>query len=499
MNPTPKKYSKPLAAAALGAIIAAPLGALYTYSVRAQAPAHTMQAPVQTAPATGNAQAVLPDFSTMVQRYGPAVVNIQVVEKVPASYNGDDSDDNDDDNGQGSQNPWANTPFAPFFRNFPQQQPQVPVRGEGSGFIVSADGLILTNAHVVNGAKEVTVRLTDRREYQAKVVGVDTNSDIAVIRINAKDLPTVKVGDSRNIRVGEWVLAIGAPFGFANSATAGIVSALGRTLPDSGYVPFIQTDVPINPGNSGGPLFNMRGEVVGINSQIYSRSGGYQGVSFSIPIDVALKVSHQLETTGHVSRGKLGVVIQPVNQALADSFGLPRPEGALVSSVEKGGPAERAGIQTGDVILKLNNTPVNTSDELPADIAEMAPGSNANLQIWRKGGTQNIEVKLGSMQEKRTAFNNQSSHNGGKLGLAVRPLTPDEQHQANTRGGLLVERASGPAAEAGLQQGDIVLSANGNKVASAEDLRSAVEKSKGHIALLVQRGDSQLFVPVRVG
>ena len=499
MNPTPKKYSKPLAAAALGAIIAAPLGALYTYSVRAQAPAHTMQAPVQTAPATGNAQAVLPDFSTMVQRYGPAVVNIQVVEKVPASYNGDDSDDNDDDNGQGSQNPWANTPFAPFFRNFPQQKPQVPVRGEGSGFIVSADGLILTNAHVVNGAKEVTVRLTDRREYQAKVVGVDTNSDIAVIRINAKDLPTVKVGDSRNIRVGEWVLAIGAPFGFANSATAGIVSALGRTLPDSGYVPFIQTDVPINPGNSGGPLFNMRGEVVGINSQIYSRSGGYQGVSFSIPIDVALKVSHQLETTGHVSRGKLGVVIQPVNQALADSFGLPRPEGALVSSVEKGGPADRAGIQTGDVILKLNNTPVNTSDELPADIAEMAPGSNANLQIWRKGGTQNIEVKLGSMQEKRTAFNSQSSHNGGKLGLAVRPLTPDEQHQANTRGGLLVERASGPAAEAGLQQGDIVLSANGNKVASAEDLRSAVEKSKGHIALLVQRGDSQLFVPVRVG
>jgi serine protease Do len=471
--------------------------------VRAQAPAHTLQAPVQTAPATGNAQAVLPDFSSMVQRYGPAVVNIQVVEKVPASYNGDDSDDNDDDNGQGqgsqNGNPWANTPFAPFFRNFPQQQPQVPVRGEGSGFIVSADGLILTNAHVVNGAKEVTVRLTDRREYQAKVVGVDTNSDIAVIRINAKDLPTVKVGDSRNIRVGEWVLAIGAPFGFANSATAGIVSALGRTLPDSGYVPFIQTDVPINPGNSGGPLFNMRGEVVGINSQIYSRSGGYQGVSFSIPIDVALKVSHQLETTGHVSRGKLGVVIQPVNQALADSFGLPRPEGALVSSVEKGGPAERAGIQTGDVILKLNNTPVNTSDELPADIAEMAPGSSANLQIWRKGGTQNIEVKLGSMQEKRTAFNSQSSHNGGKLGLAVRPLTPDEQHQANTRGGLLVERASGPAAEAGLQQGDIVLSANGNKVASAEDLRSAVERSKGHIALLVQRGDSQLFVPVRVG
>jgi serine protease Do len=457
---------------------------------------------VETAPSTGNSQAVLPDFSTMVQKHGPAVVNIQVVEKVPTAFSqdGNGGDDGDDDNGGPNANPFGNTPFAPFFRNFPfQPRQQQPVRGEGSGFIVSSDGLILTNAHVVNGAKEVTVRLTDRREYNAKVVGVDTKSDIAVIRIDAKSLPTVKVGDSRNIRVGEWVLAIGAPFGFANSATAGIVSALGRTLPDSGYVPFIQTDVPINPGNSGGPLFNMRGEVVGINSQIYSRSGGYQGVSFSIPIDVALKVSHQLETTGHVSRGKLGVVIQNVNQALADSFGLPQPEGALVSSVEKGGPAERAGVQTGDVILKLNGTPVSTSEELPAEIAELAPGASAKLQIWRNHSAQDVDVKLGKMEETRTASNSAGPHNGGKLGLAVRPLTPEEQHQANTRGGLLVERASGPAADAGLQQGDIVLSANGAKVSSAEDLRSAVEKSKGHIALLVQRGDSQLFVPVRVG
>ena len=498
-----KIYSRPLAAAALGAVIAAPLGALYTYNAGAQAPAHTVQAPVQTVPATGNPQAVLPDFSTMVEKYGPAVVNIQVVEKVPTSFNNDGDDDDDNGGGGGPQNgnPFSNSPFAPFFRNFPFQGPQQqqPVRGEGSGFIVSADGLIMTNAHVVNGAKEVTVRLTDRREYSAKVVGVDARSDIAVIRIDAKNLPTVKVGDSHHIRVGEWVLAIGAPFGFANSATAGIVSALGRTLPDSGYVPFIQTDVPINPGNSGGPLFNMRGEVVGINSQIYSRSGGYQGVSFSIPIDVALKVSHQLETTGRVSRGKLGVVIQNVNQALADSFGLPQPEGALVSSVEKGGPAERAGIETGDVILKLNGTPVNTSEELPAEIAELAPGATVNLQVWRKHGTQDVQVKLGQMEETRTASNKPVQHDGGKLGLAVRPLTPDEQHQANTRGGLLIERASGPAAEAGLQQGDIVLAANGSRVASAEDLRSAVEKSKGHIALLVQRGDSQLFVPVRVG
>jgi serine protease Do len=502
MNPR-KIYSKPLAAAALGALIAAPLGALYTYNAGAQAPAHTIQAPVQTAPATGNPQAVLPDFSTMVERYGPAVVNIQVVEKVPTSFNNDGDDDDDNGGGQGPQNgnPWANTPFAPFFRNFPFQGPQQqqPVRGEGSGFIVSADGLILTNAHVVNGAKEVTVRLTDRREYSAKVVGVDTKSDIAVIRIDAKNLPTVKVGDSRNIRVGEWVLAIGAPFGFANSATAGIVSALGRTLPDSGYVPFIQTDVPINPGNSGGPLFNMRGEVVGINSQIYSRSGGYQGVSFSIPIDVAMGVSTQLETHGHVTRGKLGVVIQNVDQGLADSFGLPNPEGALVSSVEKGGAAAQAGVEPGDVILKLNGQPVNQSNELPAVVAALQPGTTVKLEIWRNHAARELSVKLAAMDDKRTASNNvDHGQSGGKIGLAVRPLTSEEQRQAKTQG-LLVEQAKGPSLNAGLQPGDIVIAANGAPVSSVEDLRSAVEKSKSHIALLVQRGENRLFVPVRVG
>ena len=232
----------------------------------------------------------------------------------------------------------------------------------------------MTNAHVVNGATEVVVRMTDRREYTAKVIGVDTRSDIAIIKIEAKDLPVVKVGDSRGLKVGEWVLAIGAPFGFENSATAGIVSAKGRTL-DSGYVPFIQTDVPINPGNSGGPLFNMKGEVVGVNSQIYSRSGGYQGVSFSIPIDVAMQVSSQLQTSGHVTRGKIGVTIQRVTQGLSDSFGLPQPEGALVSSVEKGGPAEKAGVEPGDVILKLNGQPLNNSEELPVLVAGMTPGT----------------------------------------------------------------------------------------------------------------------------
>jgi serine protease Do len=351
----------------------------------------------------------------------------------------------------------------------------------------------------VSGASEVTVRLTDRREYVAKVIGVDTKSDVAVIRIPAKNLPIVKLGDTHNLKVGEWVVAIGAPFGFENSVTAGIVSAKGRMLPDSGYVPFIQTDVPINPGNSGGPLFNMRGEVIGINSQIYTRSGGYQGVSFSIPIDVAMGVSTQLQAHGHVTRGKLGVVIQNVDQGLADSFGLPQPEGALVSSVEKGGAAERAGVEPGDVILKLNGAPVNQSTELPAVVAGLAPGTTVKLELWRNHASREVSVKLAEMEDKRTASNVDHPQAGGKLGLAVRPLTSQEQHQANTQGGLLVEQVKGPAADAGLQQGDIVLAANGAPVSSIADLRTAVDKSKSHVALLVQRGETRLFVPVRVG
>ncbi|HEY6484227.1 MAG TPA: DegQ family serine endoprotease [Steroidobacteraceae bacterium] len=488
-----------VAAALLGAAaVAAPVGALYALGANTAITA-PQAAPTVPAPATGNPNAVLPDFSTMVQRYGPAVVNITVVEKIPAAYS---PDQNSDDNGQGpsEQNPFGQFPFGQFFRGFPMQpQQQQPMRGEGSGFIVSPDGLILTNAHVVNGASEVTVRLTDRREYTAKVIGVDTKSDVAVIKIPAKNLPTVKIGDSRKVKVGEWVVAIGAPFGFDNSVTAGIVSAKGRTLPDSGYVPFIQTDVPINPGNSGGPLFDMQGDVVGINSQIYTRSGGYQGVSFSIPIDVAMKVSQQLETHGHVTRGKLGVVIQNVDQGLADSFGLPQPEGALVSSVEKGGAAQRAGIEPGDVILKLNGQPVTQSTELPAIIAETAPGTTVKLEIWRQHATREVSVKLGEMADQRTAANGNAHGPHDKLGLAVRPLTSEEQQEAHTHGGLLIEQARGAAADAGLQQGDIVVAANGAPVSSVDELRSAVEKSKSHIALLVQRGDTRLFVPVRVG
>jgi serine protease Do len=498
------------------AAVAAPVGALYALGAGPGAAPPTSQsmpaAPTVSAPATGNPNAVLPDFSTMVQKYGPAVVNITVVSKVPASFSPDDQDSDDDDDDSGSQpNPHGQmpfggqgqgqgqSPFGRFFHGFPIQPPQQgPMHGEGSGFIVSSDGTILTNAHVVSGASEVTVRLTDRREYTAKVVGIDTKSDVAVIRIPAKDLPTVKFGDTHTLKVGEWVVAIGAPFGFENSVTAGIVSAKGRSL-DSGLVPFIQTDVPINPGNSGGPLFNMRGEVVGINSQIYTRSGGYQGVSFSIPIDVAMSVSNQLQAHGHVTRGKLGVLIQNVDQGLADSFGLPKPEGALVSSVEKGGAAAQAGVEPGDVILKLNGEPVGQSSELPSVIAGLAPGTTVKLELWRNHATREVSVKLAELEDKRTASNVDHPQAGGKLGLAVRPLTSQEQQQANTQGGLLVEQARGPAADAGLQQGDIVLAANGSPVTSIADLRTAVEKSKSHIALLVQRGENRLFIPVRVG
>ncbi|MGP8033224.1 MAG: DegQ family serine endoprotease [Steroidobacteraceae bacterium] len=498
---------KPLVVAMLGALsVAVPVSALYFSSAAhaaASTPAQAPAAPAASVPAAAAPMLALPDFSGMVQKYGPAVVNITVTSKVSASWQGGDEGDDSGDsdgggNGGGNDNPFGpNSPFAPFFHGFQAPRPQ-PMHGEGSGFIIRSDGLILTNAHVVKGASEVTVRLTDRREYTAKVVGIDSKSDIAVIKIQAKDLPTVRIGDSKGLKVGEWVLAIGAPFGFENSATAGIVSAKGRSL-NGDYVPFIQTDVPINPGNSGGPLFNMRGEVVGINSQIFSRSGGYMGVSFSIPIDVAMQVEQQLQTTGHVTRGKLGVVIQNVTQGLADSFGLPQPQGALVSSVEKGGPAAKAGVEPGDVILKLNGETINDSTELPVKIASVNPGTEVQLEIWRNHAARNLTVKLGTMEDQRSASNRELQHEGGKLGLAVRPLTSDEQRQGNLQGGLLVEQASGPAADAGIQPGDIVLSANGAPVASAQALKSAVENSKGHVALLIQRGDARIFVPVRVG
>jgi serine protease Do len=393
-------------------------------------------------------------------------------------------------------------PFYEFFRRFggPQLRGnEMPVRGQGSGFIVTADGTILTNAHVVDGADVVTVKLTDKREFKAKVKGLDKASDVAVLKIEASNLPTVRIGSAANTRVGEWVLAIGSPFGFESSASAGIVSAKSRTLPDGSYVPFIQTDVAVNPGNSGGPLFNMAGEVIGINSQIYSRSGGYQGLSFAIPIEVAMNVEKQIVTNGKVQRGRLGITIQDINQSLADSFGLKKPAGALISAVEKGSPAAQAGLEPGDVILSINGREIGSSGELPAIVAAMAAGEAAKLQVWRNGATRNIEAKVGSFSEAKVASSDSGDAAKGRLGVAVRPLTPEEQRQADVKGGLLVQEASGAAARAGIQPGDIIVSVNGERVSGAEQLRAVISKAGKRVAILVERGDSRIFVPVDLG
>jgi serine protease Do len=385
----------------------------------------------------------------------------------------------------------------PLFQ-FMQPGSGAPMRGEGSGFIVSADGIILTNAHVVDDAQKVTVKLTDRREFEATVIGSDAKSDVAVLRIDAHDLPVIKLGDPRTLQVGEWVVAIGSPFGLENSVTAGIVSAKGRSLPDDTYVPFIQTDVAVNPGNSGGPLFNLRGEVVGINSQIYSRSGGYQGLSFAIPIDVAMNVSKQLQAHGHVTRGKLGVGIQDVDQALAESFGLDVPRGALVASVEKGGPAAKAGLQEGDVILGFDGQPIDSAGQLPSAVAATDPGKAVSLQVWRDRATREVKVKLGQTTDDSAVAANDDGTSAGRLGMMVRPLTADEKQQAELNDGLVVEGVDGAAAEAGVRPGDIVIAANGTPVKSVEQLRSVVSGSKSHVALLVQRGDARLFMPVEL-
>ena len=435
----------------------------------------------------------LPDFSGLVENLGPAVVNVATVgrivtntEDMPGFAPGD--------------------PMYDFFKRFGfgdprgRSHPPVPLRGEGSGFVVSPDGYILTNAHVVNDASEVTVRMTDRREYSAKVIGVDERTDVAVLKIEATDLPFVRFGDPEALKVGEWVVAIGSPFGFENSVTAGIVSAKSRSLPGDAYTPFIQTDVAVNPGNSGGPLFNLQGEVVGINSQIYSRTGGYQGVSFAIPIDVAVSVRDQLVANGRVERGRIGVTIQDVNQALADSFGLDRPQGALVSSVEKGGPAEDAGVKTGDVILAVNDRAVEHSGELPAIVAAIKPGTRATVTVWRDKSKRDLTIKVAELEQERVArVDGKPGVEGGKLGLAVRPLSPAERQEAETDGRLLVEDVEGPAALAGVQSGDIILAVNGRQVDTVKSLREAVDQSGSTVALLIQRGEAQIYVPVRVG
>jgi serine protease Do len=438
------------------------------------------------------------DFSSIVRSYGPAVVNITVT-----GMRGESDENASGAARRGAPQMDPDDPFFEFFKRFGPGGPQMPKnpqlqRGLGSGFIVSADGLILTNAHVVDGAQEVDVKLTDKREYRAKVLGVDKRSDVAVIKIDAKNLPTVRLGNPADMQVGEWVLAIGSPFGFENTATAGIVSAKSRNLPGDTYVPFIQTDVAVNPGNSGGPLFNARGEVIGINSQIYSGSGGYQGLSFAIPIDVASKVKDQLVAHGKVTRGRIGVAVQEVNQALADSFGLKDVRGALVSSVEKGSPAEKAGVEVGDVIVAVNGRPVEGSGDLSGNIADIRPGASAKLDVVRKGARKELTAQVGELTDPKVAKADAAAASRGKLGVGVRPLDRDERREAGTEG-LVVEQVGGPAARAGIQPGDIILSLNGNKVSSVEELRALVDKAGKRVALLVQREDAKIFVPVDLG
>ncbi|MCT7298573.1 DegQ family serine endoprotease [Ralstonia sp. CHL-2022] len=484
-------------AAGLAAVVAVAGGYAYLQKdmISRAVAAPVATATATTAPAPGAAPVAVSapmDFSGIVDRYGPAVVNISTtahaqrtsMQGLPPGMSPDD-------------------PFSEFFKRFmpqmPQQRGDQIVRGLGSGFIVSADGLILTNAHVVDGAQEVNVKLTDRREFKAKVLGVDKQSDVAVLRISAKNLPVVQIGSPANTKVGEPVLAIGSPYGFENTVTAGIVSAKSRSLPDDTYVPFIQTDVAVNPGNSGGPLFNQRGQVIGINSQIYSQTGGYQGLSFAVPIDVAMKVEQQLVSTGKVTRGRLGIAVQEVDQSLADSFKLPKPEGALVNSVEDGGPAAKAGLQPGDVILQIGDARIDRSGDLPEQVADIKPGSTVPLQIIRQGKPTTLTVTVGAAKDAKVASSEKAAPDQGRLGLAVRPLQPEEKRQNGLPGGLVVMDVTGPAAKVGIQPGDVILSLNGTPVSSVQELRTLADRAGKHVALLVQRDDTKIFVPVDLG
>ena len=438
----------------------------------------------QTEPpkADGTVGMMLPDFAQLVAREGGAVVNIQA------------SRERDEDDNNGNEDPFMEffkrlTPNAPDF----SEDDNATSANFGSGFIISPDGYILTNTHVIKGMTNIKVTLNDKRQYPAKLIGQDEKSDVALLKIEAKNLPTVKIGNPDELRSGEWVAAIGAPFGFENSVTSGIVSAKNRTLPDDGYMPFIQTDVAINPGNSGGPLFNLKGQVVGINSQIYSRSGGFMGISFAIPINVAMNVADQLKATGKVERGQLGVVIQEVSYDLAKTFGLDKATGALVAKVLAGSPAERGGLKVGDIIRSVNGNEVRSSSDLPMTISSLKPNQTVKLGVWRKGQMLDVEIKLGTQNDiaaKAERQSNEGSDNVDDFQFAAAGLTLI----VNSNGKIVVSNVKGIAANAGLRRGDILLEVAGKEVHSQEEFNAAIESAGKNIPLLVQRGSSNLFM-----
>ena len=458
----------------------------------------------------------LPDFTRLVEDQGPAVVNISTSQARTQR--------NRDPQGNAPQQPDEDDPFYDFFRRcIPRPGPGQPSPGQpnpgpgqrpfeqnslGSGFIITQDGYVLTNAHVVDNAEEITVKLNDKREYKAKVIGADRRTDVALIKIEGTGLPAVKFGDPTRLKVGEWVLAIGSPFGFENTVTAGIVSAKGRSLPQENFVPFIQTDVAINPGNSGGPLFNMRGEVVGINSQIYSRTGGFMGLSFAIPIDVAMDIQNQLRQSGRVSRGRIGVVIQEVSKELADSFGLAKPQGALVNSVERNGPADKAGIETGDIILRFDGKPVVSSGDLPRIVGSTKPGTKSSMQVWRKGTTRDVAVAVGELPDDRVALRDsrrqkpQAEVAANRLGLVVSELSVEQRSKLSIQGGLVVDEIRG-APRGDVRQGDIIvaLTAKGTTselktVDQMNKLLAGIDKATT-ITLQLRRGESNVFATIR--
>ena len=473
------------------------------FGARASAPAATAT-PTATNPVAAATPAPLaasplppgqlPNYRAIVQSQGPAVVGVTVagLRNVGAETSGADDDSGPDPEAE---------PFFRFFRGIPGLRlpppGAMPFRGQGSGFIVSADGLILTNAHVVRGARQVTVKLSDRREYAARVLGSDTSTDVAVLKVDAKGLPTVTLGDPRAVQVGDWVLAIGAPYGFEQTATQGIVSAKGRSLPGDSYVPFIQTDAAVNPGNSGGPLFDSAGRVVGINAQIYSQSGGFQGLAFAIPLDVALHVRDQIVAHGRVDHARLGVTLQDLSAPLASSFGLASPSGALVANVAPGSAADKAGLKSGDVITAVDGVPVQVAGDVSGRVGLAKPGERLNLALWRDKSRSELTVTLGRAEPERGE--QAAAAEGGTLGLAVRPLQRDELRSAGLDHGLLVEQVSGPAQLAGVQRGDVLLALNGKPVQGIEQVRDALRAHPKHVALLVMRDGQQIFVPVSLG